>query len=59
VVDEAESRRMKASVKFNFEGAGKDVEVSSRKSPAAFPSMGRSGSVGGFDVTLDLPAANW
>jgi hypothetical protein len=58
VVDEAESRRMKGSVKFNVEGAGKDIEVSSPEVTCSL-SFNGEGPAPSADSTspLDLPSS--
>jgi hypothetical protein len=58
VVDEAESRRAKGSVKFNFEGSGKDIQVSSPEVTCSL-SFNGEGPASSADSTspLDLPSS--
>jgi hypothetical protein len=58
VVDEAESRRAKGLVKFNFEGSGKDIQISSPEVTCSLSYNG-DGPGASSDSTspLDLPSS--
>src|SRR5450432_1091182 len=58
VMDEAESKRAKGSVKFSFEGSGKDVQVSSPEVTCSL-SFNGDGPAASSDSSspLDLPSS--
>ena len=58
VVDEAESRRVKGTVKFNFEGSGKDIQVSSPDVTCSLSFNGEAAAPSADSPSpLDLPSS--
>jgi hypothetical protein len=57
VVDDAESRRVKGSVKFSFEGSGKDVQASSPEVTCSLSFNGDSPPSADASSPLDLPSS--